>query len=69
MYDKIANLYFNNTMDIYEYIKMTLETITAEIIQQCKLQDLSHKVFFIWKFKKACMECSKQEKLTMIKQP
>ena len=45
MCSDIANLYLKNTMDIYEYMKLPLEIISSEIIQQYKLQDLSHKGF------------------------
>ena len=36
----IANFYFRNPMDRYEYIKLPLEIVPAGIIQQYKLQDL-----------------------------
>ena len=41
----IANFYLNNPMDRYEYMKLPLEIIPEEIIQQYKLRNLSHKGF------------------------
>ena len=37
--------YLKNPIDRYEYMKIPLEIIPDEIIQQYKLQDLSHKGF------------------------
>ena len=34
MFSDIANFYLNDPMDIYEYMKLPLEIIPAEIIQQ-----------------------------------
>ena len=41
----IYNFHLNNPMDRYEYMKLQLEMISAEIIQQYKLQDLPQKGF------------------------
>ena len=35
-------------MNRYEYMKLPLKIIPAEIIQQCKPQDLAYKVFFVY---------------------
>ena len=34
MWADISNLYLNNTMDIYKYMKVPLENIPGKIIQQ-----------------------------------
>ena len=39
----IANFYLNNPMNIYEYMKLPLEIIPEEIIQQYNLINLAHK--------------------------
>ena len=36
-----AKLYLNNPMDIYEYMKLPLEIIPTEIIQQYNLRKLA----------------------------
>ena len=41
----ISNFYFRNTMNRYEYIKLPLEIIPEEIIQQYKHRNLAHKGF------------------------
>ena len=41
----IANLYLNNPMNRYEYMKLPLDISPEEIIQQYNLRDLSHKGF------------------------
>ena len=41
----IANLYINTHMDRYEYMKLPLEIIPEEIIQQYNLINLAHKGF------------------------
>ena len=41
----IANLYLNNPMNRYEYMKLPLEIIPEEIIQQYNLRNLAHKGF------------------------
>ena len=48
----IANLYPNNPLDIYSYMKLPLEIIPEEIIQKSNLRNLSHKGF-------VCMEIQK----------
>ena len=40
-----ANFYLNNTMEIYEYMKLPLDIIQEETIQQYNLINLAHKVF------------------------
>ena len=58
--------YLNNPMNRYEYMKLPLEIIPEEIIQQWNLRNLEHKVLYIWKSKKACMGYTRQAKLQMI---
>ena len=41
----IANFYLNKPMDRYEYMKLPLEIIQEEIIQQYNLRNLAHKGF------------------------
>ena len=41
----IANFYLNNPMNIYKYIKLPLNIIREEIIQQYNLRNLAHKGF------------------------
>ena len=48
----IANFYLKNTMVIYEYMKLPLEIIPSEIIQQHKLQNLAHKGFLYTEIQK-----------------
>ena len=48
----IANFYFNNPMNIYEYMKIPLEIIPEEIIQQYNLRKLSHKGFVYMEIQK-----------------
>ena len=60
---EIANFYINNPMNRYEYIKLPMDIIPEEIIQQYNLRNLAHKVFYIWKSKKACMGYPRQAKL------
>ena len=43
MCSDIANFYLNNLMNRYEYMKVPLEIIPEEIIQQYKLKRLAHK--------------------------
>ena len=40
----ISNFYLNNPMNRYEYMKLTLDIIPEEIIQQYNLRNLVHKV-------------------------
>ena len=47
MYADIANFYLNNPMDRYEYMKLTLENIPEEIIQQYNVRNLAHKGFYL----------------------
>ena len=41
----IANFHLNNCMDIYEYMKLPLEFLPEEIIQQYNFRNLPYKVF------------------------
>ena len=41
----IANFYLNNPMNRYEYMKLPLDIIPEEIIQQYNLRKLAHKVY------------------------
>ena len=41
----IANFYLNNPMNRYEYMKLPLDIIPEEIIQQYNLRNLAHKGF------------------------
>ena len=52
MCEDIANFYLNNTMNIYEYMKLPLDIIPEEIIQQYNLRNLSHKDFIYMEIQK-----------------
>ena len=52
MYAHIANFYLNNPMDRYEYMKLTLDIIPEEIIQQYNLRNLANKGFVYMKIQK-----------------
>ena len=41
MYAEISNFYLNNPMDRYEYMKLPLEIIPEEIIEQYNLRNLA----------------------------
>ena len=41
----IANFYPNNIIDRYDYMKLPLDIIPKEIIQQYNLRNLAHKGF------------------------
>ena len=41
----IANFYLNNIMNRYEYMKLPLDIIPEEFIQQYSLRNLAHKGF------------------------
>ena len=45
MREDISNFYINNPMDIYEYMKLPLDIIPKQIIQQLKIINLVHKGF------------------------
>ena len=47
-----ANFYLNNPMDRYEYMKLPLEIIPEEIIQQYNLKTLAHKGFLYMEIQK-----------------
>ena len=48
----IANFYFNNPIDRYEYMKLPLDIIPEEIIQQYNLRNLEHKGFVYMEIQK-----------------
>ena len=48
----IANFFLNNPMDRYEYMKLPLDIIPEEIIQQYNLRKLSYKGFVYMEIKK-----------------
>ena len=48
----IANFYLNKLMDRYEYMKLPLDIIPEEIIQQYNLKKLEHKVFVYMEIQK-----------------
>ena len=62
----IANFYLNNPMNRYEYMKLTLDIIPDEIIEQYNLRNIASKVLYIWKSKKVCMGYPRQEKFQII---
>ena len=41
----ISNVYINKPMNIYDYMKLPLDIIPEEIIQQYNLRNLAHKGF------------------------
>ena len=48
----IANFYLDNPMNRYEYIKLPLDIIPEEIIQQYNLRNLAHKGFVYMEIQK-----------------
>ena len=48
----IANFYLNNPMDRYEYMKLPVDIIPEEIIQQYNLRNLAHKGFVYMEIQK-----------------
>ena len=48
----IANFYLNNPMNRYEYMKIPLDIIPEEIIQQHNLRNLAHKGFVYMEIQK-----------------
>ena len=48
----IANFYLNEPMNRYEYMKLPLDIVPEEIIQQYNLINLAHKVFVYMEIKK-----------------
>ena len=48
----IANFYLNNPMNRYEYMKLPLEIIPEEIIQQYNPRNLEHKRFLYMEIQK-----------------
>ena len=49
---EITNFYLNNPMNIYEYMKLSLDVMPEEIIQQYNLRNLAHKRFVYMKIQK-----------------
>ena len=49
---EIANFYLNNPMDRYEYMKLPLDIIPEEIIQQYNLRNLEQKGFVYMEIQK-----------------
>ena len=66
MCEDIANFYSNNPMNRYDYMKLPLDIIPEEIIQEYNPINLAHKGFVYMKEKKACMGYPRQAKLQMI---
>ena len=48
----IANFYINNLMNRFEYMKLQLDIIQEEIIQQYNLRNLAHKGFLFMEIQK-----------------
>ena len=48
----IANFYINNPMNRYDYMKLPLDIIPEEIIQQYNLKNLAHKGFVYMEIQK-----------------
>ena len=48
----IENFYLNNPMNRYEYMKLTLDNISEEIIQQYNLRNLAQKGFVYMEIQK-----------------
>ena len=48
----MANFYLNNSIDRYEYMKLQLDIILEEIIQQYNLRNLEHKGFVYMEIQK-----------------
>ena len=48
----IANFYLNNPMNRYQYMKLPLDIIPEEIIQQYNLKNLAHKGFLYMEIQK-----------------
>ena len=48
----MANFYLNNPMNRYEYMKLPLDIIPEEVIQQYNIRNLSHKGFVYMEIQK-----------------
>ena len=59
-----SNFYLDNPMDRYEYMKLPLNMIQDEIIQQWKLQDLAHKLFLHMEIQKGMNGMSQAGKIS-----
>ena len=59
----ISKLYLNNPVDIYEYMKLPLDIIPEEIIQQYNLRNLAHKVFLYTEIQKGMYGLPQAEKI------
>ena len=62
----IANFYLNNIMNRYEYMKLPLDIIPEEIIQQYNLKNLAHKGFVYMETQKVMYGIPQAGKLQMI---
>ena len=49
----IYNFYLKNPMSMYEYMKLPLDIIPEEIIQQYNLRNLAHKCFLYMEIQKS----------------
>ena len=59
----IANFYLNNPINRYEYMKLPLEIIQEEIIQQYNLRNLAHKGFVYMEIQKGMYGLPQAEKI------
>ena len=66
MFADIANFYLNNPMNRYEYMKLPLDIIPEEIIQQYNLRKLAHKGLVYMEIQKGMYELPQAGKLQMI---
>ena len=60
----IANFYLNNPMNRYEYVKLPLDIIPEEIIQQYNLINLAHKGFVYMEIQKGMYGLPQEGKIT-----
>ena len=60
----ISNFYPNNPMNRYEYMKLPLEIIPEEIIQQYNLRNLAHKGFVYTEIQKVMYGLLQSGKIT-----
>ena len=63
----IANFFLKNIMDRYEYMKLPLENIPKEIIQEYNLRNLSHKGFVCMEIQKGTHELPRAGKISNVK--
>ena len=60
----IRDFYLNTPMSRYEYIKLLINIIPEEIIQQYNLHLLfTTMITYMWKSKKGCMACHRRATL------